>query len=254
MTLPLLRPNWPAVPGVGAAMSLREGGVSRGAWAALNLSYSVGDEAAAVTENRRRFETALPARVCWPWLVHGADVVQLQADTPHQAEKPADGCWTTERGIACTVTAADCLPVLFALRDGAAVGAAHAGWRGVVGGVLEATVAAMCAGTGAAPGDLQAWIGPGIGPRRFEVGEDVLIAFGRSPDAPDVERFVPTADARGQRRWLADLPRLARERLGAAGVACITDSGLCTVEDPSRFFSHRRDRIGGRMAVAIWRD
>lgn len=254
MTLPLLRPDWPAVPGVGAAMSLREGGVSRGAWAALNLSYSVGDDAAAVTENRLRFEAALPARVSWPWLVHGADVVQLRADAPRQAERPADGCWTAERGMACTVTAADCLPVLFALRDGSAVGAAHAGWRGVVAGVLQATVKALCAGTGAAPSDLQAWIGPGIGPRRFEVGEDVLRAFGQDVAAADPERFVPTTDSRGQRRWLADLPRLARERLQAAGVASITDSGLCTVEDPSRFFSHRRDRVGGRMAAAIWRE
>lgn len=253
MTLPLLRPGWPAVPGVDAAMSLREGGVSRGAWAALNLSFSVGDDAEAVAENRRRFESALPARVCWPWLVHGADVVRLLADTPRQAAQPADGCWTTERGIACTVTAADCLPVLFALRDGSAVGAAHAGWRGVVGGVLEATAAAICAGTGADPGSLQAWIGPGIGPRRFEVGEDVLAAFGQDTEAPDAACFVLIVDRAGRRRWLADLPRLARRRLQAAGIGHITDSGLCTVEDPSRFFSHRRDRIGGRMAAAIWR-
>lgn len=255
MALPLLRPQWPAVPGVGAAMSLREGGVSRGAWASLNLSYSVGDDPACVAENRRRFEAALPARVCWPWLVHGADVVRLDAASPPQAAHPADACWTTERGLACTVTAADCLPVLFALRDGSAVGAAHAGWRGVAAGVLEATVAALCAGTGAQPADLQAWVGPGIGPRRFEVGEDVLAAFGHAADAAAklCDAFVPAPPAPRGPRWLADLPRLALQRLRAAGVGRLSDSGLCTVEDASRFFSHRRDRLGGRMAAAIWR-
>ncbi len=251
MALPLLRPAWPALTGVGAAMSLRAGGVSHGPWAGLNLSFSVGDDAAAVAENRARLQAALPARISWPWLVHGADVVQLHADAPPHAARPADGCWTTAGGVACTVTAADCLPVLFALRDGSAVGAAHAGWRGLAAGVLEATLGAMCEGVGARPADIQAWLGPCIGPRQFEVGADVLLAFGQALDAPDPACFV-WRGAVPEPRWLADLPRLARKRLLAAGVGFITDSGLCTVEEPSRFFSHRRDRISGRMAAAVW--
>jgi polyphenol oxidase len=234
-------------------MSLREGGVSLGPFASLNLSLSVGDEAAAVATNRARFEAAVPARVTWPWLEHGAAVVRLGVSEPRHATRPADGCWSTEPGVACTVTAADCMPVLFALRDGRAVGAAHAGWRGLAGGVLEATLAAMCASTGARPADIQAWLGPCIGPRQFEVGADVLTAFGQRPDQPDLQRFVPRAGPDGAPRWLANLPRLALDRLEAAGVGLVIDSALCTVENSSRFFSFRRDRITGRMAAAIWR-
>jgi polyphenol oxidase len=211
----------------------------------------VGDEAAAVAQNRARFEAAVPARVAWPWLEHGVAVVRLGANEPRHAARPADGCWTTEAGVACTVTAADCMPVLFALRDGRAVGAAHAGWRGLAGGVLEATVGAMCAGTGTTPADVQAWLGPCIGPRQFEVGADVLSAFGQHPDRPDPDRFVPLAS--DTPRWLANLPCLALDRLQAAGVGLVVDSALCTVENPSRFFSFRRDRVTGRMAAAIWR-
>jgi YfiH family protein len=234
-------------------MSLREGGVSGGPYASLNLSLSVGDEPAAVALNRARFQAAIPARVSWPWLEHGAAVVRLGPDEPRHSTQAADGCWTTELGVACVVTAADCMPVLFALRNGRAVGAAHAGWRGLSLGVLEATVEAMCAGTGAAPAEVQAWLGPCIGPRQFEVGADVLTAFGQAPGRPDRDRFVPHGGADGSPRWLANLPRLARDRLDQAGVGLVVDSVLCTVENPSRFFSFRRDRITGRMAAAIWR-
>jgi len=235
-------------------MSQREGGVSGGPYASLNLSLSVGDEPAAVARNRALFEAAVPARVTWPWLEHGAAVVRLGAHEPRHAARPADGCWTREARVACTVTAADCMPVLFALRDGRAVGAAHAGWRGLAGGVLEATVEAMCTGTSASPADVQAWLGPCIGPRQFEVGADVLAAFGEPSDHPDRGRFVARTAPDGTPRWLANLPRLALDRLQAVGVGLVIDSTLCTVENPSRFFSFRRDRITGRMAAAIWRD
>jgi YfiH family protein len=250
----LLRPTWPAVPGVAAAMSTRAGGVSAGPYAALNISRAVGDEPAAVEENRRRLAAAIGARPVWPWLVHGADVTRLEAEAPDIAPAPADGVFTTERRLACTVTAADCMPVLFALRDGRAVGAAHAGWRGLAAGVLEATLQAMCLATGAAPSDIQAWLGPCIGPRQFEVGADVLAAFGQRPEDADAERFVARTNAQGQPRWLAHLPRLAQDRLRAAGVTQISVDGACTVEDASRFFSFRRDGVTGRMAAAIWRD
>jgi YfiH family protein len=259
MKLPLLRPEWPAVPGVGAAMSLRDGGVSRGPWASLNISTAVGDDAEAVAENRERFGSALGARPHWLRLVHGADVLRLTADSATAPGRPgspaatADAAWTSERGLACTVTAADCLPVFFALRDGSAVAAAHAGWRGLALGVLEAAVQALCAGTGARPADLQAWLGPCIGPRQFEVGVDVLQFFGQTPGNADPDRFVVRRRADGAVRWLANLPRLAQDRLQAAGVTDISLAGACTVEDPSRFFSFRRDGVTGRMAAAIWR-
>lgn len=252
--LPLLRPAWPELPGVGAAMSTRAGGASAGPYASLNISLSVGDDPAAVQENRRRFAAALGVRVAWPWLEHGAAVVELGADAPEIAPAPADGVWTKQRGLACIVTAADCLPALFAFRDGRAVGAAHAGWRGLAAGVLEATVRAMAAGCDGDPGEIQAWLGPCIGPRRFEVGADVLAAFGQTPHGAEPAAFLPAAPgADGSPRWLANLPLLARRRLEAAGVHAITDSALCTVEDASAFFSHRRDRVTGRMAAALWR-
>lgn len=251
--LSLLRPDWPAPAGVGAAMSRRAGGTSQGPWASLNLGLAVGDDAAAVAANRERFASALGARPVWLRQVHGANVLRLAADSGAAPELPADAAWTTERGIACTVQVADCLPVLFALRDGSAVAAAHAGWRGLQAGVLEATVAALCAGTGAQPAALQAWLGPCIGPRQFEVGEDVLRAFGEVPQACGLRHFVYRARADGAARWLADLPGLARSRLHAAGVRAVTVAGACTVENASSYFSFRRDGITGRMAAAIWR-
>ena len=251
-TLPLLHPDWPAIPGVGAAMSLREGGVSHAPWDSLNLGVAVGDDPEAVIENRARFSDAIGAQPVWLRQVHGRHVRHLKSPRS-EADEPADASWTSARGVACTVQSADCMPVLFALRDGSAVAAAHAGWRGLAGGVLQATLDALCGGTGAAPGDVQAWLGPTIGPRRFEVGEDVLEAFGSTAWHSEPRRFTPSTRPDGSRRWLADLPALAQDALRQAGVRHVSASNACTVEDGSRFFSYRRDRITGRMAAAIWR-
>lgn len=275
MALPLLRPDWPVPPGVGAAMSLREGGVSSGPWRSLNLGVAVGDAAAHVAANRARLAEALGARPVWLRQVHGVHVLRLTAGHPGRpdggarpetaaevpteapadatTETPADAAWTDEPGLACTVQVADCLPVLLARRDGRAVAAAHAGWRGLAGGVLEATVAALCRGTGATPCELQAWLGPCIGPRQFEVGAEVLQAYGRAPGAADQPAFRFRVRPDGSPRWLADLQQLAHERLVRAGVGAITCCARCTVEDSSAFFSFRRDGVTGRMAAAIWR-
>ena len=251
----LLEPVWTAPPGMAAAMSLRAGGVSAGPYASLNLGVAVGDDPAAVAENRDRFVRAIGARPVWLRQVHGTRVLHLERQTSEHPAQPADAAWTRESGIACTVQVADCLPVLYALRDGSAVAAAHAGWRGMAGGVLEATLQALCAGTGAAPGDVQAWLGPCIGPRQFEVGADVLVACDSGPAQAETGRFVFRPRADGARRWLANLPRLARDRLEAAGVkpARISEAQACTVEDASSFFSFRRDGLTGRHAAAIWR-
>lgn len=251
--LPLLRPDWP-VAGVGAVMSTREGGVSVVPWASLNLGLSVGDAPAAVAENRRRFVAGLHgARPVWLRHAHGRDLLRLTTQTPEHAPLAADGAWTTERGIACMVSGADCMPVLLAAADGRAVGAAHAGWRGLAAGVVESLLAALEQGAGLAPQDCHAWLGPCIGPCHFEVGEDVLRAFGVAPRPCDAPHFAFAPRADGSARWLADLPGLAAARLRAAGVRAVQASGACTYADRERFFSHRRDGVSGRMVAAIWR-
>jgi YfiH family protein len=236
-------------------MSTRQGGVSVAPWDSLNLGVAVGDDPAAVARNRRRYTDALEgARPVWLRQVHGVHVRRLTAGdlAPGAADDPADAAWTDQPGIACTVQVADCLPLLVARRDGSAVAAAHAGWRGLAAGVVEATVAAVCDGGTAQPADLLAWMGPCIGPRRFEVGADVLAAFGQDPAGPDPARFVVAPRPDGQPRWLANLQRLAADRLAAAGVVQVIMDDACTVEDSARFFSFRRDGVTGRMAAAVW--
>jgi YfiH family protein len=234
-------------------MSLRSGGVSLAPWDSLNLSLGVGDDPAAVAQNRARFAAALGARPVWLQLEHGTRVMRLTADSVDCPPMPADAAWTTARGVACTVGAADCLPALFALRDGSAVAAAHAGWRGLAAGVLEATLQALCQGTGAPPADVQVWLGPCIGPQCFEVGGDVLAAFGVRADQGAALGFESRPRADGSPRWLADLAGLAQRRMVAAGVGAISAAGACTVQEDSRFFSFRRSGVTGRMAAAIWR-
>lgn len=236
-----IAPDWPSPPGVHAFATTRNGGVSTGPYASLNLGARVGDDIDAVEENRARVRALLPADPRWLHQVHGTHVVQ--ADRMHEAIS-ADAAFTRVRGAVCAVQAADCLPVLFCDREGSCVAAAHAGWRGLSAGVLEHTVAALDV-----PADrLIAWLGPAIGPSAFEVGSDVLDAFGRSD--PSHSAFVAVRPG----KWLADLFSLARARLRSAGVADVFGGGLCTVSDPARFFSHRRDRITGRQAAFIWID
>jgi polyphenol oxidase len=242
-----ITPDWPVDRRIQALMSTRAGGVSEAAFESLNLGRSVGDAADAVVENRRRFAAALGAAPVWLSQVHGTTVLRLaQADRADAVPRSADAAITTDADIACTVMVADCLPVLFAAPDARGVGAAHAGWRGLAGGVLEATVAALCEAAACPPAQLLAWLGPCIGPRHFEVGADVVEAFGGGP------LFVPRPRPDGSPRWLADLPALARERLRAAGVTAVSGGAWCTVEEASRFFSFRRDGVTGRMAAAIW--
>jgi YfiH family protein len=269
-----LVPAW-SLPGIGALMTTRAGGASAGPFASMNLQLGGGDDDAAVRANRARLAAAAGAAPVFLRQVHGHRVVRVgRADAQAGAAvQAADACITTEPGVACTVLVADCLPVLFAAPDGRAVAAAHAGWRGLAGGVLEASVDAVCAAAGCAPVELQAWLGASIGPGRFQVGADVLQAFGVDP-AEDFDSRVggSTAGAMagrdgaepGQRpahpcfvaerpgKWLADLPGLARDRLQAAGLRAISGGSWCTVGAPSRFFSFRRERVTGRMAAAIW--
>lgn len=237
---------------VAALMSTRVGGVSRGAYASLNLGAAVGDDPEAVHENRARFAAALGGTPTYLRQVHGRSVLRLPLAASPGSEAPeADASFTTRPGVACLIQVADCLPVLLAAPDGRGVAAAHAGWRGLAGGVLEATVEALAAASGCPPSALEAWLGPCIGPRRFEVGADVLEGFGLDPQSPH-PRFAPQPGG----KWLADLAGLARVRLVALGLQRIDGGHWCTVEDDSSFFSHRRDSrrhgASGRMAAAIW--
>ncbi len=236
-----LWPDWPAPETVHAAVSTRLGGSSRDPYASLNLGQYCGDDPAAVTANRQCVVDglALPQPPRWLRQVHGCRVIRAGDD-----DLEADGVWSDVPGRACAVMMADCLPVLFCDVDGTVVAAAHAGWRGLASGILEATVAALPA----APQRLLAWLGPAIGPRAFEVGAEVRSAFvGQQPQAR-------TAFTRGRRdgSFLADLYALARLRLAAVGVDHIYGGGLCTYTDVRRFFSYRRDGNTGRMVAMVW--
>ena len=234
-----LIPNWPAPAWVKACVTTRTGGVSLAPFDSLNLGDHVGDEPAAVAENRRRLTDRLAIRPAWLQQVHGITVVE--ADPAQVAT--ADACWTATPGIACTAMTADCLPVLFCNRAGTRVAAAHAGWRGLANGVLEATLDSL-----EVPADeILAWLGPAIGPQAFEVGPEVREAFvAQLPQA--AQAFVPSHNAG---KLLADIYALARLRLAARGVTAVYGGGQCTVTDP-RFFSYRRNPRTGRFASLIW--
>ncbi len=236
-----------------AAMSTRRGGSSGPPWDGMNLGIGVGDHADAVARNRQAFAQAIGAAPVYLKQVHGTRVVQVGSrDTLAQAAPhEADASLSTEPGVACTVLVADCLPVLFAAPGGRAVAAAHAGWRGLAGGVVEAALGALCEAARCEPGEVRVWLGACIGPQRFEVGVEVLRAFDADPARPDPMRFAPRAAGLPD-KWLANLPQLARDRLQVAGVRAVSGGTWCTAADRSRFFSYRRDGITGRMAAAIW--
>ena len=247
-----LAPAWPGAA-VGAVMTTRAGGVSRGRFASMNVGVAVGDDPGDVAANRRLLAEAIAAVPVLLRQVHGVRVVRIgSADAaPGAAAHEADAAVTTAPGVACVVQAADCLPVLLAAPDGRAVGAAHAGWRGLAGGVVEAAVAAVAEAAACAPREISAWLGACIGPDAFEVGGDVREAFGVDGDG-DSSAAARRFRVKGGGKWLADLAGLARDRLVAAGVGAISGGEWCTVGDPARFFSYRRDGATGRMAAAVW--
>jgi YfiH family protein len=253
-----IAPVWDAPPNVHALSTSRNGGVSVGARASLDLGAAIpaqDSQHAAVLENRRRLAQFLPAAPVWISQVHAADVALVdRANLASVWSSPpkADALVTRAPGVVLGVRTADCLPVLFADSAGTVVGAAHAGWRGLAAGILEATLRAMHA----PPRDIVAWLGPAIGPQMFEVGRDVFAAFcGPDPDAAPF--FAPHRDekwraADREEKWLADLYGLARHRLGRAGIGAVTGGNHCTMTEAGRFFSWRRDKDTGRMATLIW--
>lgn len=249
--LRLVQADWPAPPGIHAVVSTRRGGVSPAPWHSLNLGLHVGDAAAAVAENRRRLHAALQdiapcAAPQWLQQVHGVTVVAAEADADRRAHycPEADAVFTREPDLPCVVMTADCLPVFFCDSQGQQVAVAHAGWRGLCEGVLEATVARF-----SVPAQVMAWLGPAIGPQAFEVGCEVRAAFLQQQPAA-AACFQP---APGAGKYLADIYALARLRLRALGLSQIHGGNFCTLSQPEQFFSYRRDGQTGRMAAVIWR-
>ncbi|SFL94781.1 peptidoglycan editing factor PgeF [Variovorax sp. OV329] len=244
-------PDWPAPPGIRAVCTTRAGGVSTGPYASLNLGEHVGDVPADVAANRERLARAIGARPVFLQQVHGTDVAVL--DETVVDGMAADAACTAQAGLACTVMVADCLPVLFTDAQGHRVAAAHAGWRGLAAGVLARAVQSFDDDQGRR-GELMAWLGPCIGPDAFEVGGEVKAAF-EAIDPAAAACFKPGA-ASG--KWLADLSGLARQQLQALGVRQVHgndgSAAWCTVSNPSRFFSYRRERVGGRLAAGVWRE
>lgn len=245
-----IAPDWIGVPdNIGAISTVRHGGVSRAPYddgmggGGLNLGTHVGDSPDHVRQNRSLLRSILPSEPRWMTQVHGTTVLDAAevSDVPQ-----ADACIATLPGVVCVIQTADCLPVLFCDAGGRVVGAAHAGWRGLAGGVLENTVARM---HDAGAGKIVAWMGAAIGPECFEVGEDVLAAFARR-DAENLQAFKPIAGQAG--KYLADIYALARMTLNKTGITRVHGGEFCTVTDKRRFYSYRRDRTTGRMASLIW--
>lgn len=241
----LIMPDWPAPDVVQACFTTRAGGVSQGVYAGLNVGAHVGDEPAAVANNRQQLQHHLQLAQMPLWLnqVHGTDVYELLAGAYPVQPPTADAAVCRVRGAALSVMTADCLPVLFCDTEGRVVASAHAGWRGLCHGVLEKTVTGMAV----EPAAILAWLGPAIGPEAFEVGDDVRQAF-VGVDSSASTAFV----ALGGGKWLANLYLLARQRLNRIGVQRIYGGDLCTYSDRSRFYSYRRDGQTGRMTGLIW--
>ncbi|WOX48632.1 peptidoglycan editing factor PgeF [Aeromonas sp. XH] len=239
-----IEPDWPAPGNVRALSTTRNGGLSEGVFAGLNLGAHVGDEPARVEANRTLLQQAagVPGPLNWLNQVHGTAVHPVSREYGGTPE--ADAACVREAGLACIVMTADCLPVLFCDRAGTVVAAAHAGWRGLQGGVLEESIAAM----GCEPGEILAWLGPAIGPTAFEVGGEVRDAF-MAEQAEAAAAFVPSSS---EGKWLADIYQLARLRLARAGVTAVYGGEHCTFSDSERFYSYRRDGQTGRMASIVW--
>ncbi len=233
-------PDWPAPANVKALQTTRKGGFSAAPYASLNLGSHVGDQPLVVNRNRMLLAPLMPSEPVWLNQVHGICVV----DVGHAGCLPqADASVSTHRGSVCVVMTADCLPVLLCNEQGTVVGAAHAGWRGLCDGVIEATVAAMKAPANT----LMAWLGPAIGPSAFEVGDEVRAALiACQPRA--AAAFVAGAEG----KWMADIYQLARLRLNELGIDKIYGGDFCTHGDPERFYSYRRDGVTGRMGSFIW--
>jgi len=237
-----LSPDWPAPANIHAATTLRTGGVSCGAYSSLNPAAHVGDNAGLVKQNRQIIKEllSLPAEPVWLDQIHGNRAVPA---VKTESLQQADASYTSESEVVCAVMTADCLPLLVCNSDGTHVAAIHAGWRGVLAGVIGNTISAMQVQ------DLLVWLGPAIGPDCFEVGAEVRAAFLEKSAA-----FIKAFKEQSNGKWLADIYQLARIDLAALGIDKVYGGNFCTVTEHERFYSYRRDKETGRMATLIWRE
>jgi YfiH family protein len=246
----LIRPDWPAPARVQAISTTRAGGISRAPYASLNLGTHVGDDTASVAANRAELcrHAGLINTPGWLDQVHGTLVADFDAADPdrHRVPPTADAAITMQPGRVCVIMTADCLPILLTDREGGAVAAVHGGWRGLAGGIIEASIVAFAARDIAAD-SLLAWLGPAIGPAAYEVGPDVA-------EQLNTERDTTALTPGREGHWQLDLYRLARTRLAACGVEAVYGGGECTWSDSARYFSYRRDGVTGRQASLIWID
>lgn len=233
----LIKPDWPAPASVRAFTTTRAGGFSKDAWSSMNLGFRCGDDPLAVQRNREKLLSRLPAAPQWLRQVHGTQVVTCSR--AGSEEREADGLVSSSPGQVCAILTADCLPVLFCNRTGNRIAVAHAGWRGLAQGVLQATVRQL----NEAPGEIMAWLGPAIGPEVYEVGEDVWQAF---PEEQGI------CFRKNGETWMLDLYGVARRILTHLGITSVYGGRFCTFSDSERFFSYRRDGVTGRMASVIW--
>jgi len=236
-------PDWPAPQGVCSLITTRHGGVSQGVYSSLNLGDHVGDDPLSVRTNRARVSDVLKSTPVWLNQVHGTRVVDASGISINDQPPQADASFSREPGVGCVVMTADCLPVLFCDDSGSVVAAAHAGWRGLLAGVLETTIMTM----GISGENIMAYLGPAIGPEAFEVGDEVRSAFVAKNEKAALA-FKPSPAG----KWLADIYLLARQRLSGQGVDRVFGGDFCTVNEVERFFSYRRDGQTGRMASLIW--
>ncbi len=249
--------HWALPEGVSALCTTRVGGVSQAPFAALNLGDHVGDDPQAVATNRALLQAELGgARPLFLTQTHGVAVTALNITSPDGIA--ADACISTTPRVACTIMVADCLPLLFTDDAGTVVAAAHAGWRGLAGGVVENTMHAVCGAACVSPARVRVWLGPCIGPEAFEVGDDVREVFiSTSPSNASLAMRYFKPHPIHHNKWLADLAGLAHLRLQALGVTSLSGNdsrpAWCTVSQSSRLFSYRRDGVTGRFAVCIWR-
>jgi len=252
-----LTADWPAPASIRALTTLRAGpGISLPPFDRFNLGLRCGDDSAHAQANRNALidVAQLPSAPRWLQQVHGIDVARFDRGDREFTSALAAGDWdepiadaavTASAGVVLAVLTADCLPVLLCSDDGSEIAAAHAGWRGLANGVLEETVRAMQTPASR----LLAWLGPAAGPQAYEIGVEVRAAF-LAEDPAAESAFVETRDD----HWLVDLYMLARQRLARLGIERVYGGGLCTISDPARFYSHRREQRTGRMATLIWRD
>jgi YfiH family protein len=247
-----IEPSWAAPQQIKAVYTTRQGGVSKPPFNTLNLGLNAGDDSVAVLQNRSIIRSHLPAEPLWLKQVHGTSV-STPASRSSSIAKPfeADATVTNIPNEVLAILTADCMPVLFASKSGGVIGAAHAGWRGLSGGILENTVYEMLSlSPGLNPKDIVAWMGPAIGPTAFEVGEDVLQAFAAQGPTILSQAFTPIPGSPG--KYLANLYLLARERLRSLGIEQLNGGDFCTFNDSDNFFSYRRDKETGRFASLIW--